>query len=97
MPAPSGPNNHLCPSAANEYAHQHGVIHRDLKPANFLLDRNGVLKLADFGLALDPDATALTAAGRTVGTNKLHGAGTDPGQATHFATDRFIRAGLRDV
>uniref|UniRef100_A0A8C6PKK2 Cyclin-dependent kinase 7 n=1 Tax=Nothobranchius furzeri TaxID=105023 RepID=A0A8C6PKK2_NOTFU len=34
-----------------EYMHQHWVLHRDLKPNNLLLDSNGVLKLADFGLA----------------------------------------------
>uniref|UniRef100_A0A8C6TE18 Cyclin-dependent kinase 7 n=1 Tax=Neogobius melanostomus TaxID=47308 RepID=A0A8C6TE18_9GOBI len=34
-----------------EYMHLNWVLHRDLKPNNLLLDGNGVLKLADFGLA----------------------------------------------
>mmetsp|Transcript_50394 Transcript_50394/g.157404 ORF Transcript_50394/g.157404 Transcript_50394/m.157404 type:complete len:209 (+) Transcript_50394:305-931(+) len=33
------------------FCHAHRVLHRDLKPQNLLIDRSGMLKLADFGLA----------------------------------------------
>lgn len=37
--------------SALEYAHGQGVIHRDIKPENILVDREGCVKVADFGLA----------------------------------------------
>jgi eukaryotic-like serine/threonine-protein kinase len=55
-------------SGALEHAHNAGIIHRDLKPANLFLSKKGRLKLGDFGIARDTEATALTAAGKTVGT-----------------------------
>jgi serine/threonine protein kinase len=57
---------------ALQYAHEKGVLHRDIKPENILLDANGRVKIADFGIAKlvgeDKPAVTLTGTGTALGT-----------------------------
>jgi serine/threonine protein kinase len=59
---------HIC--GALQFAHDRGVLHRDIKPENILLDRSGIPKLADFGIAklAGEEATGLTQSGAALGT-----------------------------
>ena len=57
---------------ALQYAHQQGIVHRDINPENILLDKQGRVKIADFGIAkllgTDGRVESLTGEQQVVGT-----------------------------
>jgi serine/threonine-protein kinase len=72
-----------------DYAHRNGVVHRDVKPGNLLRSGEGMVKLADFGIAKAAEDSDITKVGSVLGTAAYLAPEQARGEAAGPASDLY--------
>jgi serine/threonine-protein kinase len=78
------------------HIHGFGIVHRDIKPQNVIVAGDGTVKLIDFGIALPPDATALTQPGLVLATKSYAAPEVLAGEPADARSDLYSCGALLD-
>lgn len=75
------------------FAHEKGIVHRDIKPGNLLLDKSGIVKVLDMGLARFDDGSL----GETMGEAELTQSGAVMGTVDYMAPEQALNTSKADA